>query len=289
MGQSQHTLAQPVRVCGVGLHTGADTTMVIKPNEPGTGICFRSVDVAKNNGGVGDDLRASVDNVVFAHHGTVLGNSTGARVSTIEHVMAALAITKIDNALIEITGGEIPIADGSAVAFVDAINTAGRVTQKQLRRIITVREEIRVVDGDRSIEISPADEHSLEIEIEFADCLIGRQSLVLSGDDATELAKIAHARTFCRHHEVAALHAAGLGLGGSLENSLVVEGDRLLNKTDLRDPDEFVRHKALDLIGDLYLLGAPLRANIRAIKPGHALNVRAVRAVAAQIAGESVD
>jgi UDP-3-O-[3-hydroxymyristoyl] N-acetylglucosamine deacetylase len=193
--------------------------------------------------------------------------------------MAALAIARIDNAVIDVFGPEIPILDGSAAPFLSGLEDAGRRSQNARRDDHVVREGFGIRDGEREISFEPSDHFSLYVEIDFEDCLIGRQTRSISLSDADEIAKLASARTFCRLHEVDVLRRAGLIQGGSLENSIVVDGERLLNGAGLRDPNEFVLHKALDLIGDLYLLGMPIRAAIRAVRPGHDINCRAALAL----------
>lgn len=197
--------------------------------------------------------------------------------------MAAFALCSIDNALVEVSGPEVPILDGSSALFVDEFRSAGVREQQSPRAEIIIDEPIRVESDDRFLQIDPADEFSLDISIEFEDCMIGRQSISLHIGEQFDQDRLAKSRTFCRLHEVECLRRSGLIRGGSLENSIVVDGSRLLNEERLRDPHEFALHKALDLIGDLYLLGAPVRGAIRAEKPGHDLNVRAAQALARRI------
>jgi len=277
----QASLRQSAVFNGVGLHSGEQCEIVVKPAPADTGILF-----IRRNGEADafkSTIAASPENVIRSDHGTTLGNAFGATVATVEHLLAALAIAQIDNAFIEVDGPEIPILDGSAAPFLEGVENAGRQVQAARRSAFDVIEPIEVVDGDRSVLIEPAEQFSLTVEIEFEDCLIGRQSLSISLGDADEIARIASARTFCRLYEVDALRRAGLIQGGSLENSLVVDGERLLNGAGLRDPHEFVLHKALDLLGDLYLLGMPVNGAVRASKPGHDLNCRAALALYRQI------
>ncbi len=266
----QRTIKAPVEFAGVGLHSGADCRVVVRAAAANAGIFFRSMD----SSGPNNLIAASADNVALTDHGTSLSNGEGARVSTVEHLMAALALVGIDNAAIDVFGPETPILDGSAALFVRGLSDVGTRVQSAGRREIVIDEVLSVCDGDRSIIVEPFDGFSLDVAIEFEDCLIGRQSLSLHLDQPCDKARLAKSRTFCRLREVESLRGAGLIRGGSLENSIVVDGDRLLNPDALRDPEEFVLHKGLDLIGDLYLLGAPIRGSIRAAKPGHALNTR---------------
>ena len=230
-------------------------------------------------------IAAVPENVVGADHGTTLANEAGVTVATIEHLMAALALTGIDNVRVDVTGAEIPILDGSSAAFVSAIADAGVQKLNAQRRPIVVEEAQSFTDRERSITVEPYNGRRVEIEIDFGDCLIGRQTLSLDLDDPMDIARLSTARTFCRLHEVEALRTAGLIRGGALSNGLVVDGDKLLNPEPLRDPAEFALHKALDLIGDFYLLGGPLIGRVRAVRPGHSLNTRVALALAS--AGEA--
>ncbi|MBT8473347.1 MAG: UDP-3-O-[3-hydroxymyristoyl] N-acetylglucosamine deacetylase, partial [Marinicaulis sp.] len=257
--------------------------IVLHPAAVDSGLQFRRIYL--NGATRACEIPVSPDAVVQANHGTVIANKNGDSIATVEHLLAALAVLGVDNVIVDVYGDEIPILDGSASPFLEKISASGLTEMDASRHIIELSDAIYVCDGDRSISIEPSDGFSLDVSIEFEDCLIGRQSLSVHIEDPSEQMRIARARTFCRLHEVEGLRNAGLGRGGSLENSIVVDGDRVLNDEALRDPDEFVRHKALDLIGDLYLLGAPLKAAITAEKPGHDLNVRAARAILRQING----
>lgn len=272
----QKTVKAPVEFAGIGLHTGVECRVIVRPAAANAGIVFRRCD----QGGPDNLIPACAENVVRADHGTALANAAGARVETVEHLMAALALVGIDNAVIDIVGPEAPILDGSAALFVSGLKEAGLIEEQAARNIVFIKETLVVRDGDRSIVIEPFDGFSLDVEIDFEDCLIGRQSLTLHLDQPCDQVRLAKSRTFCRLHEIQPLRRAGLIRGGSLNNSIVVDGDRLLNRDALRDPEEFVLHKGLDLIGDLYLLGAPIRGAIRATKPGHDLNTRLARAAA---------
>ncbi len=265
----QRTLCSEVEFSGVGLHSGSQCRITLRPAGVDEGIVFRRTDlqIAENI------VLASPENVVAADHGTTLANASGARIATVEHLMAALALCSVDNVLIDVDGPEIPILDGSSAQFVSEIASAGCAELPAQRRPVAIYAPMRVGEGDRFIEFTPGPRR-LKIEIAFENCLIGAQALSLNLDDDHDLAKLASARTFCRLEEVEDLRKAGLIRGGTLANSIVVDGDRVLNDGPLRDPLEFVLHKALDLIGDLYLLGAPINGSIRAVRPGHAINTR---------------
>ena len=217
-------------------------------------------------------VKAAAEAVVQARLCTVIANESGVTVATIEHLMAALAALNIDNAVIELDGPELPIMDGSALPFVQLLDRAGRRRQDAERRYIEILDTIEVFDGDKYACLSPADRFEMAFEIEFPTALIGRQRVELAVDEDSFRAELADCRTFGFAADVEALRAVGLARGGSLENAVVIDGDRLLNPEGLRRPDEFVRHKALDAVGDLYTLGAPIIGRFEGVKAGHALN-----------------
>lgn len=288
--QRQRTIGRSIVFEGVGLHTGALCSVTIHPARVDCGVVFQVCDPALAEDaeaalnachcGAAAQIPASPFSVFHCDHGTTIANAYGARVATVEHLMAAFALAGVDNALVNVFGPEIPILDGSAMEFIARLAEARVVEQPAKRREIVIEDEILVDSGDRRIVIEPAPVFSVDIAIDFGDCLIGRCGMELRPNDPETAARLARARTFCRLSEVEALRRAGLIRGGSLDNSIVVDGRRILNDGDLRDPEEFALHKALDLVGDLYLLGAPLRGRVRAEKPGHDLNARAALAVA---------
>jgi UDP-3-O-[3-hydroxymyristoyl] N-acetylglucosamine deacetylase len=273
----QHTLAAPALFAGVGIHTGQRVRVSIRPAPVGAGISFVRSDL------IGGDNRIDAlgDRVVQTRMETVIGNASGASVATIEHLMAALCALGVDNAVIELDGPEVPILDGSAAPFVDILDRAGLRRQEAPRRYIEITQPIEVTDGDKRAALLPADRFEMAFEIAFDSTAIGRQTIEIAVDEASFRAELADARTFGFAHEVEALRAAGLARGGSLENVVVIDGERVLNPEGLRRPDEFVRHKALDAIGDLYLLGAPLIARFEGRYAGHGLNNALVRSVMA--------
>ena len=262
----QHTLAAPTIFAGVGLHTGRRVRAAIVPAQAGVGVVFVRTDLG------GKTIPARADHVVNTRLNTVLGDGSGAMVSTVEHLMAALAALEIDNVLIELDGPEVPIMDGSAKPFVQLIEHVGRRRQEAPRQYLEVLAPIEVCDGERSARLCPASRLELALEIDFDSPVIGRQRIELALDETSFRAELAEARTFGFLHEVEALRAAGLALGGSLENAVVVAGEGVLNPEGLRSRDQFVRHKALDALGDLYLLGHPLIGRYEGVCAGHALN-----------------
>lgn len=266
----QHTLRAAVTLTGVGVHSGAAATLIIQPAAANHGIVFVRSDITAHD----NRIPARWDLVTDTRLCTVLKNAAGASVSTVEHVMSALAVLGIDNAEISIDGPEVPIMDGSAQAFVDAIDTVGRKAQGVGRRVIRLLKPVTLQDGDKSITLIPADHAVYSFDIAFDNKLIGRQTFTHRMDESAYRADIAFARTFGFLAEVEALRAAGLGRGGSLDNAIVVDGDRVLNPDGLRAPTEFVRHKILDAIGDIALAGLPVIAHYHGVKAGHALTNR---------------
>jgi UDP-3-O-[3-hydroxymyristoyl] N-acetylglucosamine deacetylase len=274
----QHTLKGPAILAGVGVHTGAHARIAVRPAGPDTGIVFVRTDVTDRD----NRVPATGEAVVKTQLGTVIGNAAGVTVSTIEHLMAALAMLGVDNAMVELDGPEMPIMDGSAEPFVEVLDRVGLRRQEAPRRFIEILDTIEVVEGDKRAILSPAEGFEVAFEIAFPSKAIGRQRVDMLMDEATFRDELANCRTFGFLHEVEALRAMGLARGGSMENVIVIEGDRILNPEGLRRPDEFVRHKALDAIGDLYVLGGPVLGRFEGVLAGHALNNALVRALLAQ-------
>ncbi len=272
----QKTLRSPVPVSGIGLHSGLPIRMVVKPADGHTGIVFVRTDLAAGTSRTGIDERiihARWDAVTDTRLCTVISNEYGASIATVEHLMAALRGCGIDNALIEIEGPEVPVMDGSAAPFVRLFDAVGRRTLPASRNVIRVLKTVSVADGNRSVAISPSATCQFTMEIDFQAISVGRQrgSIHLTTDLFAE--SIAPARTFGFLRDVAALQASGLAKGGSLENAIVVDDDAgIMNPGGLRFADEFVRHKILDSIGDLYLAGAPIVGHFHGVRSGHALN-----------------
>ncbi len=273
----QRTLASTVGTAGVGLHSGLGVKAILRPAPPGAGIVFRRTDIDKPLDATLIPARA--DFVAETRLGVTLRNKAGAEVSTIEHLLAAVFLAGIDNLLIELDGPEAPILDGSAERWADVIRHAGLVRQDAARFALIIDRPYRVESGERFIEIEPFQGCVLDVTIEFPDAAIGRQSARLSLAEPRDIERILRARTFTALAGVEAMRAAGLGLGGSLDNAVVVDDGRILNEGGLRDPQEFVLHKTLDIIGDLALVGAPLIGRIRAHKSGHDLHTALARLI----------
>ena len=273
----QHTLKASIDCVGIGLHSGVRVAMTLRAAGAGHGIVFRRRDL-------GIDIPARYDLVTDTRLCTVLAHPAiaEARIGTVEHVMAALAATGVTNVVVEVDGPEVPILDGSAANFVFLIDCAGVVAQDQVQSAIVVTRPVRV-DGAHGAytELLPPAAGGVgldaRIAIDFDVPAIGAQSLALQINGASFRRQLAAARTFTLLGEVEAMQAAGLALGGSLDNAVVVDGEKVLNPAGLRMPGEFVRHKLLDMVGDLALAGAVLHAGLRANRPGHTLNNQVVR------------
>lgn len=271
----QNTLARSVTFKGVGLHSGAPVTMVVHPAGEDHGIWFRRSDLAQKAA----LIPACWDAVVPSRLCTLVANAAGSTVSTIEHIMAALAGSAVHNALIEIDGPEVPILDGSAAPFVAAILDAGLVAQKAPVRAIKVLKPVEVREGEAIARLEPSDMLEIDFRIDFSDAAIGRQEKVLNMSNGAFVRELSDSRTFCRNAEVIAMRERGLALGGTLENAVVFEGDKVLSPGGLRHADEPVRHKMLDALGDLALAGGPLLGRYTGIRAGHALTNRLLRAL----------
>lgn len=264
----QHTVATQAFCAGVGVHSGVFARVALLPAPVNTGVVFVRTDV------VGRDNRVPARSAFVRRTqlNTEIVNAEGVSVSTIEHLMAALSACGVDNVVVEIDGPECPIMDGSALPFVQMIDRAGRRPQEAARAFLEVVAPVEVRFGEKLARIEPAASFEVDFEIRYENPVIGRQRVVLEVDAESFRGELAAARTFGFLHEVEQLRAAGLARGGSLDNAVVVDGDRVMNPEGLRMEREFVRHKALDAVGDLYTLGAPVIGRFTSVCGGHALN-----------------
>lgn len=264
----QRTLKGPVKAAGVGLHSGVKVEMTLRPAGPDTGIVFRRMDLEPPV-----DLKADPFLVTDTRLCSLL-ESGPARVSTVEHLMSALAGLGIDNLLVDLSGPEIPILDGSSAPFVFLLQSAGIVEQEAAKQYVRIKRPIEVRDGDKWARLVPHNGFRVEFSIDFKHPVFEKSGKTLRIDfaDTPYTREVARARTFGFMHEVEALRNHGLALGGSLDNAIVMDEYRVLNQDGLRYDDEFVKHKVLDAIGDLYLLGHPIIGAFEACKSGHALN-----------------
>jgi UDP-3-O-[3-hydroxymyristoyl] N-acetylglucosamine deacetylase len=269
----QKTTVAPAIIAGVGVHTGDRVRLAVRPAPVGTGIVFVRTDITDRD----NRIPVSGEAVVDARLNTMIENAAGVRLSTIEHLMAAFAALGVSNAVVEVDGPELPILDGSALQFVQLLDRAGFRKQEAPVEYIEILEPIRVQEGDKSAVLLPCDRYEMRFEIDFPTPVIGNQVVDFVVDEKTFRDEIMAARTFGFAHEVEALRKAGLARGGSLENAVVIDGDQILNPGGLRMEREFVKHKALDAIGDLYVLGAPLLGRYEGVKAGHAINNLLVR------------
>ena len=271
----QRTLKSEAIFTGVGLHSGQPVRMVVKPASADYGIWFRRSDVTS-----GDPMIAARwDAVVQSRLCTLVANASGNSVSTIEHVMAALAGCGIHNALIEIDGPEVPILDGSSVAFVRGILNAGFRRLERPVRAIKVLKTVEVRRGEAWARLTPQDSLSIDFEIDFEDAAIGVQRKTLNMANGSFVRELSTSRTFCRKSDVDTMRANGLALGGTLDNAVVVDGADVLSPGGLRHADEAVRHKMLDALGDLALAGAPIMGRYEGRRAGHALTNDLLRAL----------
>jgi UDP-3-O-[3-hydroxymyristoyl] N-acetylglucosamine deacetylase len=267
----QRTLKQRASLEGVGLHSGAKVRVTVAPAPADSGIVFERIDLAPRV-----EIPALAERVVDTTLNTSLGVGD-VRVGTVEHLLAALAGCGIDNVRIEVEGPEIPILDGSAAPFVQLVHDAGVHEQRATRRYLLVSKPVVVQDGDKSARLLPSRRFSVSYTIDFKHPLISDQRYRVELSERAFQREIARARTFGFKRDVERLHKAGLARGGSLENAVVVDDFNILNPEGLRYPDEFVRHKILDAIGDLALIGMPIIGHLEAVKSGHALNYQLVR------------
>ena len=273
----QRTLKNTIRATGVGLHTGAKVNMMLRPAAVDTGVVFRRVDLTEPvdimvaPGMVGDTrLCSTLDN----------GLTT---VATVEHLMSALAGLGVDNVYVDLDGPEVPIMDGSASSFVFLLQSAGLVTQNAAKRFVRIKKTVEVVEGDKRVRFEPFDGFKIEFTIDFKHPVFekSRQAICLDFASTSYIKEVSRARTFGFMQEVEWLRSNGLALGGSLDNAIVMDEFRVLNSDGLRYEDEFVKHKVLDAIGDLYLIGHPIIGAFHAYKSGHALNNRLLRTLLA--------
>jgi UDP-3-O-[3-hydroxymyristoyl] N-acetylglucosamine deacetylase len=271
----QNTLKSPASFSGLGLHHGTPVRMVVGPAPVDHGIWFRRTDVADRDAMV----PARWDAVSPSRLCTVIENADGVSVSTIEHIMAALAGFAIHNALIEIDGPEVPILDGSAVSFIEGFLAAGIEEQDLPVRAVRILKPVQVQDGDAMARLEPAEMLEIDFSIDFEDEAIGVQSRKLNLANGAFVRELSDSRTFCRQSDVDAMRERGLALGGTLENAVVFDGDQVLSPGGLRHADEPVRHKMLDAVGDLALAGGPILGRYVGERAGHALTNRLLRAL----------
>jgi UDP-3-O-[3-hydroxymyristoyl] N-acetylglucosamine deacetylase len=274
----QRTLKESIRATGIGLHGGEKVYMTLRPAPPNAGITFRRLDLDSPV-----DIPATALNVGQTTLGTTLEND-GAKVATVEHLLSAMAALGIDNAYVDLTAAEVPIMDGSAAPFIFLLQSAGIEEQSAAKRFIRIRKPVEVTDGDKWVRLTPYDGFRVHFEIDFDHPVLRkhRQTATLEFSTTAFLKEISRARTFGFLRDLETLRDRDLTLGGSLDNAIVMDEFRVLNEDGLRFRDEFVRHKILDVVGDLYLMGSCLIGEFTGFKSGHHLNNRLLRALIAQ-------
>jgi UDP-3-O-[3-hydroxymyristoyl] N-acetylglucosamine deacetylase len=275
MPGQQTTLRQQVQCSGIGLHCGQLVNLTLKPAQPNTGIRFLRTDLDETSAWI-DGTWDSVSDTTLC---TTISNSAGAHIATIEHLMAALAAMGVDNAIVELDAPEPPAMDGSAEPFMFLIECAGVVSLPARRAVLRILKHVRVTEGEKFAALVPDNGCSVDVAIDFKSPAIGQQRIAVNLSGMRFKTDLARARTFGFAHEVAYMQSKGLALGGSLDNAVVIQDDAVINPSGLRYADEFVRHKALDAVGDLFIAGGPFWGRYIGNQAGHKLNNMLVRAV----------
>jgi UDP-3-O-[3-hydroxymyristoyl] N-acetylglucosamine deacetylase len=271
----QQTIVHSASVSGVGVHSGKPARLTVRPAGEGTGVVFVRSDVADRSA----EIPALVTMVTTTELGTNMSNAAGVSVATVEHFLAACAGLGVDNVIAELDGPELPILDGSSKPFVALLEQAGVLAQAAPKRVLKILKPVEVRHGVKLARLSPSAGFTMNVAIDFPTRAIGRQAINFTMQPGAFARDIAWARTFGFAHQAEQLHAMGKGLGASMDNTVVIEGDHVLNADGLQAPDEFVRHKLLDVIGDLFLAGGMIEGLYEAEQPGHALNNQLLRAV----------
>lgn len=276
----QRTLKTPISCSGIGLHSGQKVTMTLLPAEPNTGVMFRRTDLSGGGVKIPATWRQVVDTRMCTTLGTEAPGKHGlVKVGTVEHLLAAVAGCHVDNLVIELNGSEVPVMDGSSAPFVFLIDCAGTVEQAAPRRAIQVLKHVAVGNHETMASFTPSSGFSISFEIDFEATAVARQEYFVSLQNGAFKNEIARARTFGFVEDVERLRAAGLALGGSLDNAVVVDGDRVMNPDGLRYENEFVRHKVLDAVGDISLAGAPVIGHFHGFRSGHGMHNKLLRAL----------
>ena len=270
----QKTIKKKINFSGVGVHNGRAVSMSVEPANANTGVVFKRTDLKSNN-----IVKAIIDNVVDTRLCTKIKNSAGVYISTIEHLMAALNALDIDNVIVKINSSELPALDGSSQEYVKKIINAGVKTLENKKTYFRIVKKVEVNDGDRFISITPSDSLSINISINYPDTIIGHSEYFYNHSINNFIKNLSMARTYTLHEDIEKMRTAGLAIGGTLNNAIVVDKYKILNPDGLRMEKEFVKHKTLDCIGDLYLLGMPLIGRIDCHAPGHNLNHRLIREI----------
>ena len=270
----QKTLRKKVRFSGVGVHNGRAVTISIEPAEADTGIVFERTDLENSN-----FIKAVIENVVDSRLCTKIKNSSGIFVTTIEHLMAAFSALGIDNAIVKINSPELPALDGSSNEYIKKIIGSGLKALNKRKKVLKVLKKVEVISGDRFISITPSNRLCINISINYPETIIGYSEYSYTHTQDNFINNLAKARTYTLYEDVEKMRTAGLAIGGSLNNAIVVDKYKILNPEGLRLEKEFVKHKTLDCIGDFYLLGMQLLGNINSFAPGHSLNQKLIQEI----------
>jgi UDP-3-O-[3-hydroxymyristoyl] N-acetylglucosamine deacetylase len=265
---SQKTINKKVSCIGTGLHSGKEVKMSLLPAPVNSGIIFKRSDIKDND----NQIIANYKNVYTTNLGTTISNQSGVKVATIEHLMAAIWGCSLDNLIIELDSEETPIMDGSSAAFIFLIECAGINRQEETRKIIEILKKVEVIDGDKSVIVKPSKEFFIDLCIDFNHHYLGQQDFSFQSKNTSFKNDISRARTFAFEKDIKQMHQAGLALGGSLDNAIVIGESGIINKEGLRYKDEFVRHKMLDFIGDIFLAGGYILGHFKGVKAGHDIN-----------------
>ncbi len=270
----QNTINFPVSFSGVGIHSGKVVTIKLLPANHDTGIIFKRTDLSINN-----RIKVDIENISSSKFCSKLENSQKVSVSTVEHLLASLHSLSIDNVLIEIDSSELPAMDGSAYEFTSKLLEVGIKAQKKSKKLIKVLKHIKVEINNRSIEVKPSDYLKFNLKINYPNCLIGIDEYTYIHNKSNFINDICFSRTFCLYQDIEKLRAAGYGLGGNLNNAIVVNKNKILNESGLKCEQEFIKHKVLDCLGDFYLAGYPIVGDFRSLEPGHELNNKLLKKI----------
>ena len=270
----QSTLKRKIYFSGVGVHNGRAVSMSIEPADVDCGIVFKRTDIGNNN-----EVKATIDNVVDSRLCTKISNGNGVSISTIEHIMAAFSALNLDNVLVKINSPELPALDGSSNEYIKKILNAGMKNQNKKRKFFKILKKVEVKNGDRFITITPSNDFSINISINYPDTIIGRSEYLYTHSKENFISNLSMARTYTLFEDIEKMRTAGLAIGGNLNNAIVVDKYKILNPDGLRLEKEFVKHKTLDCVGDFYLLGMPLLGSIDCFAPGHNLNQKLIKEI----------
>ena len=270
----QKTICAPISFSGVGIHSGKAVNMTLYPANEDFGIVFKRTDLDLNN-----YIKVIPENIDFSKYCSKLKNKNGVCVNTVEHLLASLHAFDINNLLIEINASELPAMDGSSYEFTKKLVQVGLQIQNKSKKVLKILKKVNIKDGTRSIKVLPSTHLSFSIKINFTNNLIGNDEYIYTHNTQNFIDDICYARTFCLSKDIVKLRAGGFGLGGNLNNVIVVKDNQILNDTGLRCNKEFVKHKLLDCVGDFYMSGLPILGSIHAIQPGHELNNRLIQKI----------